>query len=74
MSHLYIVPYTLEDPLRPAHQKILEEERAKAYYVVDVFHRLRRITQIRHMGIDGGIFLDSSKARGVVDAMMVEAL
>lgn len=37
----------LGDPMRPAHQEILEEEQTRADYVIDVFPRCRCIMEIR---------------------------
>lgn len=36
VSHPYVTPNIEEDPLRPIHQKILEEKQARANHVVDM--------------------------------------
>lgn len=55
------------------HQGILEEE-ARADHNVDVLPRFCRIIEIRHAGIERGVFPDGSEARDVIDVMMAEAL
>lgn len=73
MSYLYMVHDAPEDPPRPMHQKILEEEQAQLYHDYDVLPRCQYIVGIMHVGIDRGIFPYGSEVRQVLDAIMMEA-
>ncbi|XP_050920270.1 uncharacterized protein LOC127137907 [Lathyrus oleraceus] len=63
VSHPYMVQAALGDSLRPAHQKILEEEQAQLGHAHDVFPRCRRILEIAQTTIDIDIFSDGSELR-----------
>lgn len=63
-----------EDPLRPSHQEILEEDQTQldhAENVLPICHRC--IVEIVHACIDKGIFSDGSDVKHVLDAIMTEA-
>ena len=73
VSHPYMVWAALGDPLRPAHQELLEEEKAQLDHVEDVLPRYHCIVEIAHACIDRGIFLDGSDVRQILDVIMTEA-
>lgn len=55
VSHYYMTPDVEGKPPRTTHQKILEEEHARAYHVVDVFPACRCIMDIAWAIIDKGM-------------------
>lgn len=68
-----MTPNTPEDPPRPTHQEILEEEQDMTNHFVDVLPRCHRIMKLGQEGIDRGLFLYDSEVRGVLDAIMGKA-
>lgn len=52
------------------HQKILEEEYARASYVVDVLTRCRCIMDMEQASIDRRVFSEDFEARDILYAIM----